>query len=100
LKKESSLPTEYALSQNFPNPFNPTTTIAYSIPENSEVKLTIYNLTGRRIIDLVQGQINAGIYSVNWDGINDTGHPVSSGLYLYTIETDNFRAMKKMIYMK
>jgi hypothetical protein len=100
LKKESSLPAEYALSQNFPNPFNPTTTIAYSIPENSKVKLTIYNLTGRRITDLVQSQISAGIYSVNWDGTNDTGHPVSSGLYLYTIETDNFRAMKKMIYMK
>jgi hypothetical protein len=100
LKKESSLPTEYALSQNFPNPFNPTTTIAYSIPQNSEVKLTIYNLTGRQIINLVQGQISAGIYFVNWDGTNDTGHPVSSGLYLYTIETENFRAMKKMIYMK
>ena len=100
LKKESSLPTEYALSQNFPNPFNPTTTISYSIPEKSEVKLTIYNLTGKRITDLVQGQVNAGIYSLNWDGTNDTGHPVSSGLYLYTLETANFRAMKKMIFMK
>ena len=100
LKKESSLPTEYALSQNFPNPFNPTTTISYSIPEKSEVKLTIYNLTGKRITDLVQGQVNTGIYSLNWDGTNDTGHPVSSGLYLYTLETANFRAMKKMIFMK
>ena len=100
LKKESSLPTEYALSQNFPNPFNPTTTISYSIPENSEVKFTIYNLTGQKITDLVQGQVNAGIYSLNWDGTNDTGHPVSSGLYLYTVETANFRAMKKMIFMK
>ena len=100
LKKESSLPTEYALSQNFPNPFNPTTTITYSIPENSEVNLTIYNLTGKKITDLVQGQVNAGIYSVNWDGTNHTGNPVSSGLYLYTVETANFRSMKKMILMK
>jgi hypothetical protein len=100
LHKISAIPNEFSLNQNFPNPFNPTTTIRYSLPQTSDVKLTIYNLNGQKVSSWVYNKMSPGNYSTDWDGTNFGGHPVSSGVYLYSLETESFSAMKKMILMK
>ena len=100
LKKVSSIPTEFSLSQNFPNPFNPTTSISYSLPENSDISISVYNLTGQKIIELVDDHVNAGMYTVTWNGTNHVGVSVSSGVYIYMLQSDSFTAVKKMILIK
>jgi hypothetical protein len=92
---EGGIPTNYALRQNYPNPFNPTTSIKFSIPETSSVKLTVFDVTGREIAELVNKEMNAGYYSVNWDASH-----ISSGIYLYKIEAEKFVEVKKMILLK
>jgi flagellar hook assembly protein FlgD len=94
----SSLPTEYALNQNYPNPFNPSTVIEYAIPtfHNSQnVKLEIYNTLGQKVRTLVDKEQTAGRYQVEWDGKNDIGKPVTSGLYVYRIKAGIFSEVKK-----
>ncbi len=89
-------PQEFALFQNYPNPFNPSTTIKFSLPEGSaNVKLTIYNSLGQKVAELVNGRLDAGIYSYQWDAGN-----VSSGLYIYQIVTEKFVSTKKMMLLK
>jgi len=85
----------YKMSQNYPNPFNPSTTIKFSIPKASNVKLTIFDAIGREVAVLIDKQMNAGNYSFNWNAIN-----LSSGIYLYKIESNNFIDVKKMILLK
>ncbi|MCB9205949.1 MAG: T9SS type A sorting domain-containing protein [Ignavibacteriales bacterium] len=92
---ESGIPTEYALNQNYPNPFNPSTAIKFSLPEVTNVKLTIFDVTGREITTLVNKEMNAGFYSVNWNAVN-----ISSGIYIYKLETNSFVDVKKMILLK
>ncbi len=92
---EDVIPNEYSLEQNYPNPFNPTTTIKFSLPEASNVKLTVYNALGQKVAELVNSTLSAGSHSVNWDATN-----VSSGLYFYEISSNNFSAVKKMMLMK
>jgi hypothetical protein len=77
------LPAEYALHPAYPNPFNPKTTLRYDLPENSRVRLTIYDLMGREVVVLEQGFRPAGIYRVVWRGRDRSGRPVASGVYLY-----------------
>jgi len=91
----SNVPEEYALFENFPNPFNPSTTIQFAIPEQSFVKLDIYNSLGERVTTLVAETLAAGIYSFNW---NATYLP--SGVYIYSIQSKDFFESKKMILMK
>ena len=100
LRKVSSVPTKYSLSQNFPNPFNPTTSISYSVPENSDISIRVYSLTGQKIIELIDDHVNAGMYTVTWNGMNHAGTPVSSGVYIYMLQSDSFTAVKKMILIK
>jgi hypothetical protein len=88
-------PIQYRLSQNFPNPFNPTTTIQYDIPKTSHVILSISNMNGQLVARLVNQKQQPGHYSVNWDACN-----VSSGVYFYQIRTDDFHQVKKCILMK
>ena len=88
------------LGNNYPNPFNPETTISYQLPENSEVELAVYNLKGQKVKQLVSDQLSAGQYSVVWNGKDDNGKSVSSGIYFYKMKTDNFEKTKKMILMK
>ena len=88
-------PEKYTLSQNYPNPFNPTTLIRFSILGNENVKLKVYNLLGKEIATLVNKNLNAGTYDINFDGSK-----LSSGVYIYKIETDNFTDSKKMILKK
>jgi len=89
------VPEEYALFENFPNPFNPITTIQFALPEQSFVKLEVYNSLGKRVSTLVAETLEAGIYSFNWNAIN-----LPSGVYIYSIQSKNFFESKKMILMK
>jgi len=94
------IPTEFVLQQNYPNPFNPMTQIYYGIPKVSMVKITIYDVMGRVVKDLVNGQKDVGYHSVNWNAENDMGDPVSAGMYFYTIHAGEFFETKKMVLLK
>ncbi|MBI9070032.1 MAG: discoidin domain-containing protein [Melioribacteraceae bacterium] len=91
----TALPMEYQLDQNYPNPFNPTTTIAFSIPSKSKVQLAIYNILGEKVTDLLNKQLDAGNHKVNFNATN-----LSSGIYLYVLESENFSSVKKMTLLK
>jgi hypothetical protein len=93
-------PVSYSLQQNYPNPFNPGTKIRYSVPEGGDVSLVIYNITGKRIMELVKSFQNAGNYEVLWNGKDEAGAPVSSGIYFYTLKAGNFNQTRKMILIK
>ena len=95
-------PGEYALHQNFPNPFNSECQIAYQLPGSGEVSLVVYNLLGQRIRVLVEGRRQAGYYQVTWDGRDDSGRDVSSGVYCSRLEVDGgeFTAVRKMVLLK
>lgn len=94
------IPLVYSLEQNFPNPFNPSTTIRYSLSHSANTRLEIYNILGQKIKTLVNQLQNIGVYSVEWDGTNDFGEKAASGVYYYRIETEEFSAIKKMTLIK
>ena len=93
-------PENFRLFQNFPNPFNPTTTISYNLPEDTEVHLKIYNLFGQEVRTLVNETQSAGSKSVVWNGKDTSGRIVSSGLYIYRLEAKNMVQNKKMLFLK
>ena len=99
-KSGSEIPGQYRLFQNYPNPSNPETIIRYHLPDNSEVTLTIYDILGRKIRVLIQRFQSAGKYSVRWNGRDDLGLAVSSGIYIYQLRADNFIETKKLILMR
>jgi hypothetical protein len=94
------MPLQYALYQNYPNPFNPLTTLHYDLPKDVLVNITIYDMTGRIVKNLVSSQQNTGYKSIQWNATNNAGQPVSAGLYLYTIDAGQFRQAKKMVLLK
>jgi hypothetical protein len=98
--RNDSVPSEFALFQNYPNPFNPETTIQYQVPERSEVKLLIFNFLGQRVATLVDEVQSMGDYSVQWDGKDDTGKAVASGVYLYRLQTNQFVQVKKLALLR
>ncbi|MCK5032070.1 MAG: T9SS type A sorting domain-containing protein, partial [Calditrichia bacterium] len=97
---------DWSLSQNYPNPFNPTTTISYQLKETADVKLVVYNILGQEVRTLVNQHKQAGAYQVVWDGRNNIGQPVGSGIFIYKIvansygETDDFTKINKMILLR
>jgi hypothetical protein len=95
-----NLPTAYSLDQNFPNPFNPSTTLAYSLKEAGHVTVNIYNVLGQNVRTLVDEYQNAGNYTAIWDGHDGTGSEVGSGIYFYRIKSGDFSDIKKMVLMK
>ena len=98
---EAELPTAFELKQNYPNPFNPTTTISYSVPEASEVQLGIFNLLGQEIRTLSNGEHQPGVYTTMWDGLNQNGVRVESGIYIYRMSSSaGFSATKKLVMLK
>jgi len=100
-KNESSeLPKQFALLQNYPNPFNPETNIKYQLPESEHVLICVYNMLGQKIRTLVDEKKSAGFYQILWNGEDDSGKRVSSGLYLYKIHAGNYLNIKKMAMMK
>ena len=100
INNETETPTSFSLSQNFPNPFNPSTVISYALPTNSFVSLIIYDLLGREVKTLVNNDQNSGTYKVQWNGENNFGSKVSSGLYIYTIRSGQFNESRKMVLLK
>ena len=94
------IPESYHLSQNYPNPFNPITIIQYDIPEEGYIQLVIYDLLGRTVRTLVNKKVLPGYKSIKWDGKNDNGSLVTSGVYFYMIQAGNFSKTKKMIILK
>jgi len=88
------------LQQNYPNPFNPQTTIRYTLTEPAEVSLAVYNLKGQLVRELEAGAKTAGEHSAVWNGLDQSGKPVGSGIYLYRLESGDYNKTLKMILMK
>jgi flagellar hook assembly protein FlgD len=98
---------EFALGQNYPNPFNPQTTIVYAVPvydnglsDSRGVLLEVYNVAGQKIRTLVDEEQRPGEYSITWDGRDDSGMPVGSGVFIYRMRANPFIATRKMIFLK
>ncbi len=97
---ESTIPDKFTLSNAYPNPFNPTTNFNFTIAQSGLVRIAIYNILGQKIKTLINTEMQAGSYKATWDGTDNYGTHVSSGIYFYRMETQNFSATKKMILMK
>tara|TARA_B100000287_G_scaffold432931_1_gene493424 strand:- start:1144 stop:2931 length:1788 start_codon:yes stop_codon:yes gene_type:complete len=93
-------PDKFALSQNYPNPFNPTTEISFTMDQASSVSLTVFNMLGQKVRVLENASLEAGTHSYNWDGRDDLGQSVSTGVYLYTLSDGSKSITKKMALMK
>ncbi|OUV01443.1 MAG: hypothetical protein CBC40_08130 [bacterium TMED80] len=94
------VPIEFNLYQNHPNPFNPYTKLKYDLPKDSYVSLTIFDMLGNVVNNLVNTNQSSGFKSVQWNATDNLGQPISAGVYLYSIETKDFRQTKKMILLK
>jgi hypothetical protein len=95
-----TVPAQYALMQNYPNPFNPSTTIKFNMPVKGHVSLKIYNVAGQLVRTLSNQDWDAGQHSIDWNGKNDIGSSVASGVYFYKIEADSFQSTKKMVLLR
>ncbi len=98
--KSESLPKAFSLSQNYPNPFNPETVIKYTLPEDCHVELILYNILGQKVKTLVNQHQSAGYKMVHWNGRDDEGNEIASGLYFYRIETPKYSETKKMVLLR
>ena len=95
------VPTEFSLANNYPNPFNPTTTISFSIPKQMDVGLNIYNVMGQLVANVAKGRLDAGTHNVQWNGRDHNGNVLPSGLYFYElVGGKQFRKVKKMTLVK
>ena len=97
---DNRIPPKYLLKDNYPNPFNPLTTIAYDLHQKSIVDITIYDMLGNVVNNLVNQKETYGYDSIQWNATNNQGQPVAAGIYLYTIEAGEFRQTKKMVLLK
>jgi hypothetical protein len=97
---EIAVPNAYAMHQNYPNPFNPETIIKYDLPKKAEVSLKIYDISGKLVKTVVSGEKEAGYHSVVWDGTDDADRAVTSGVYVYRLETDDFDKTRKCLLLK
>ena len=96
----NQLPHAFNVYSNYPNPFNPVTTLRYDLPEDALVNITIYDIMGRIVRTLINSQQNAGFKSIQWNATNDAGSPLSAGLYLYKIQADYLVQTRKMVLLK
>ena len=94
------VPVEFALHENYPNPFNPTTTLRFDLPEVSNLTLTIYNMLGQKVRTFNYQNTSVGYHSVKWNATNDYGDPVGAGVYLYQLQTKDFVKTRKMVLLK
>jgi hypothetical protein len=100
-KDDEHIIEDFALFPNYPNPFNPVTVIPYQVSERSCISISVFNTLGERVKMLVDGESQTpGKYQVTWDGTNDQGQPVSSGIYFYRMEAGQFKITRKMIYIR
>ncbi len=88
------------LNQNYPNPFNMSTVIGFQIPKNTKVSIKIYDILGREVRMLTSDEFSAGCHRIIWNGLDSFGNQISSGLYFYRIETNNFKKTKKLLFLK
>jgi len=96
-----TIPDEFALNQNYPNPFNPSTQISFDVPQGGEhIMLNIYNILGQNVSTLVNGVINPGTYTMEWNATDEAGNPVASGIYFYELRSSSFTARKKMLLIR
>ena len=93
-------PEAFTLLQNYPNPFNPTTTISYDLPEQTTVRLIVFDIQGREVIRLQNAEKAGGNYEVQWNGMDKSGSPVSTGMYLCRLEAGGFSQTIKMVYLR
>lgn len=93
-------PSEFSLSQNYPNPFNPTTNFQFSLSKSSHVKIEIFNMIGQKVKVLVDEDMKPGVYSADWNGRDENGNSVSSGIYFYRMQSGEYTDTKKMVLMK
>ncbi|MFQ5583753.1 MAG: T9SS type A sorting domain-containing protein [Calditrichia bacterium] len=93
-------PTRFELFQNYPNPFNPETIIRFALPQQANVKLTIYDVSGRQVRVLLKKQMSAGYHTATWDGRNDNGVQVGTGVYFYHITAGDFSQVRKMLLVR
>jgi len=100
LLNKLGVPKTYQLSQNFPNPFNPTTEIQFALPDNAQVSLKIYNIAGELVKTLVNEELSAGNYTYRWNGTNENSKKVSAGMYFYQISTPKYNETRKMVLLK
>ncbi len=98
--KDEFNPKLFSFAQNFPNPFNPETTIRYNLPNRGKVHIKIFNILGKEVISLINGTMPSGTHKVTWNGKDQFGKPVSSGIYIYQIETGNQILQKRMMLLK
>ena len=97
---KKAAPKEFRLYPNYPNPFNPFTTISYDLPDDGLVELTVYNMRGEKITTLMQGNQEAGSYRLNWDGTSQSGEMVSSGIYFLRIASGSYSKTSKMVFIR
>ncbi|HEX9973748.1 MAG TPA: T9SS type A sorting domain-containing protein [bacterium] len=97
---DDNIPRTFALYQNYPNPFNPSTIIKYQLPKSEHVKITIFNILGQQVRLLVDTKKDADIYSVDWDGCDDKGVSLASGVYLCRMEASDFVFLRKMLIIR
>ncbi len=100
LNNEYQLPTQIALHQNYPNPFNPSTTISYDLPGAGWVSLVVYDVTGRTITKLVDSELSAGYHQTIWNGMDNAGSPVATGVYFCKMDAEGHSQTIKMLMMK
>tara|TARA_B100000315_G_C14007377_1_gene332938 strand:+ start:91 stop:408 length:318 start_codon:yes stop_codon:yes gene_type:complete len=100
LNREPVIPSTFALHQNFPNPFNPITTLSYDLPNDSDVRLAIFDMLGNEVATLVNTNQQAGFRSVQWDATDSMGRSVSAGVYLYQIRASDYVQTQKMVLLK
>jgi flagellar hook assembly protein FlgD len=97
---ENGIPTAFGISQNYPNPFNPSTELDYAVKEASFVSIKVFNLLGQEVRTLVSEHKDRGIHKAAWDGKDDAGREVPSGMYLYTMVAGDFSQSQKMMLLK
>lgn len=100
IEKNGSIPKEFVLSQNYPNPFNPTTNISFRLKQHSQATLNVYSLNGEYVCTLVDSELSAGSYSVQWNGKDSHGKDVASGVYIYNMNSENSTVSQKMILLR
>ncbi len=98
--QSSAIPDAYGLSQNSPNPFNPDTRMSYSLPEAGHVRLTVFNILGQNVRQLIDDYAEAGTYEVIWDGRDNLGDQVASGVYFYRMDVNDYSETRKMMLLK
>jgi photosystem II stability/assembly factor-like uncharacterized protein len=96
----SEIPTQFQLTNNYPNPFNPSTKFRYALPEGRNVRIIVYDIDGSKVTELVNNYQGAGTYEVSWNGKNDSGQQVASGTYIYQVSAGEFVQTKKMVMLK